>query len=238
MKKIFLLFAVAFSVGAFAQQPTVINDKNAEKRNVGSFHGLNVSDGIDVFLSSGNEAVAVSASDQKYRDKIMTTVEDGILKIWYKNDIGHILSSENRKLRAYISYKQLDMLTASSGSDVKVDGIIKSDKFALHVSAGSDFSGKVDVNELKINQHSGSDIDIEGSANTVFIEGSSGSDFNGYKLISDVANIDVSGGSDVEITVNKELSAKASGASDINYKGSPSVKESHSSGASSISKKS
>ena len=238
MKKLLFCFAIVVSASAFSQKQAVINDKNAETRNVGSFHAINVSDGIDLYLSNGNEAVAVSASEQKYREKIMTAVENGILKIWYKSDLNHVLFSGDRKLRAYVSYKQLDMLTAAGGCDIKVDGIIKSDKFGLHVSAGSDFSGKVNVDELKINQHSGSDIDIEGSANKVFIESSSGSDFNGYKLISDVAEIEASGGSDVEITVNKELSAKASGASDINYKGSANVKEKNASGASSISKRS
>jgi hypothetical protein len=197
-----------------------------------------VSDGIEVYLVNGDKAVAVSASQLKFRDKIKTTVENGVLKIIYKNDVSHIMFHEDRKLKAYISYKQLDMITASTGCDIESDGTIKSQSLSLHISGGSDFRGKVDVGELKISQHSGSDIQIEGTAATVVIESSSGSDFTGYKLISDIARVDVSGGSDVEITVNKELSAKASGASDINYRGNPSVKESNTSGASSISRKS
>lgn len=238
MKQIIFALAIAASASGYAQKQQVFNDKNAETRTVGHFHAIEVSDGIDVYLENGDEAVAVSASQQKFRDKIKTTVEDGVLKIIYKNDVGHILLHEDRKLKAYISYKQLNEITASTGCDIKSNGTIKSQSLSLKVSAGSDFKGKVDVGELRISQQSGSDIELEGNATTVVIEGSSGSDFRGYKLFSDIARVDISGGSDVEITVNKELSAKASGASDINYRGNPSVKESNTSGASSISRKS
>jgi len=35
---------------------------------------------------SNEEAVAVSAKDTKYRERIRTEVKDGVLKIWYDND--------------------------------------------------------------------------------------------------------------------------------------------------------
>ena len=47
-----------------------INDPNAEKRQVPSFTGIDIGGGIDLYLSQGEEAVAVSASEAKYRDKI------------------------------------------------------------------------------------------------------------------------------------------------------------------------
>ena len=48
---------------------------------------------------------------------------------------------------------------------------------------------------------------------------SSGSDFNGYDLVSETCKADASSGSDIEITVNKELQAEASSGGGINYKG-------------------
>ena len=54
--------------------------------------------------------------------------------------------------------------------------------------------------------------------------------------MTDVCNVEASGGSDIYITVNKELVAGASGGSDIFYKGNGSVKEMKSSGSSSVKK--
>ncbi|MEJ7671193.1 MAG: DUF2807 domain-containing protein [Chitinophagaceae bacterium] len=94
------------SVSIFAQNKTIINDKNAEPRSVKNYHAINVSNGIDLYLSYGEEAAAVSASEIKYRDKIKTEVENGVLKIWYDQDLSNqIIFTNKRDLRAYVSYK-------------------------------------------------------------------------------------------------------------------------------------
>lgn len=233
MKKLFFIATILISVVSVAQTKTIINDKNAEPRKVSGFHAIKVSDGIDLYLSYGDEAAAVSASEPKYRDRIKTEVDNGVLKIWYDRDAANkIFFGEKRNLRAYVSYKDLDMLTASAGSDVLVDGTIKANNFSLHLSSGSDFKGNVDVNELKVDQSSGSDIKIGGNAKTVFIETSSGSDFNGLNLVTDICTAQASSGSDINISVNKQLTAHATSGSDIRYRGQPSVTESKSSGGS------
>jgi hypothetical protein len=233
MKKIFSIILLVHSSFLFAQDKTVINDKNAVPRNVKEFHAIKVSDGIDMYLSYGDEAAAVSASEIKYRDRIKTEVEDGVLKIWYDRDAAsQLLFTNKRNLKAYVSYKNLNKITGSSGADVLVDGVIKSNSLSITISSGSDFKGNVDVNELTVDQSSGSDVKIGGRANRVSIETSSGSDFKGFNLTTDVCTAKASSGSDIAITVNKELNAHASSGSDISYKGNPSVTRSKSSGGS------
>jgi hypothetical protein len=90
---------------------------------------------------------------------------------------------------------------------------------------------------LSIHQSGGSDVDLSGNTTTLHVEASGGSDFHGYGLLTDFCSIKASGGSDANITVNKELNADASGGSDIYYKGSGVVKEVRSSGSGSVSKK-
>ena len=68
------------------------------------------------------------------------------------------------------------------------------------------------------------------------IDASGGSDFKGYDLAADICNLQASGGSDVYITINKELIADASGGSDVHYKGNGLIREIKSSGSSSIKK--
>ncbi len=65
MKHIVLLAAFAFTglLSFFAQTENTARDKDAEKRDVKGFHAIQVSDGIDLYLSQGEETVAISASD-------------------------------------------------------------------------------------------------------------------------------------------------------------------------------
>jgi hypothetical protein len=239
MKNFTLLtvFALA-AVMAMAQHPKVITDPNAQKRTVSSFHGIAIHSGIDLYLSqAGDEAVAVSASDPEYRDRIVTEVVDGILHIYLDDKWHWNWGWGNRKLKAYVSCKILDQLTASGGSDVYIDEAIKSQKLDLHLSGGSDLHGKMEVGELMIGQSGGADAYISGSAGQLNVHVSGGSDFHGYDLAVDNCHAQASGGSDVYVTVNKELDATASGGSDIHYKGSGSVHESHTSGSGSVSRK-
>jgi hypothetical protein len=236
MKKIvgLIMFVASFSA-VIAQK--AINDPNAEKRNVSGYHAIEVGGGIDLYLSQGEEAVAVSASETKYRDRIKTEVKNGVLKIWYdyKNNL-NLDWGTNRKMKAYVSFKNLDKLEGSGGSDIMVEGAIKVSTLSLDVSGGSDFEGKVEANDLKVDASGGSDVKISGTVKKLDIDASGGSDFKGYELAADVCNLQASGGSDVYITVNKELSADTSGGSDVFYKGNGNVREMKSSGSSSIKK--
>ena len=231
MKKLLFSLLVTGLVTTASAQKT-INDSNAEKRNVSAFHAIEVSGGIDLYLSQGEEAVAVSASKNEYRAKIKTEVKDGVLKIWYEWNSNLRFDWSNHKLKAYVSFKNIDRLEGSGGSDISIDGSIKVAKLVMEVSGGSDFDGKVETDELKIHASGGSDVDISGKAARLTIDASGGSDFKGYDLASDICNVEASGGSDIHVTVNKELSANASGGSDVYYKGTGMIRDLKTSGSS------
>jgi len=234
MKKFIFLLSLATMVMTVAAQK-VVKDANVEKRNVSGYHAISISGGIDLYLSQGNESVAVSASEIKYRDRIKTEVKNGVLTIWFDHN-GVNWGHDDRRMKAYVSFKELDKLTASGGSDIDVDGAIKVNRLSVDISGGSDFEGKVEISELKVEASGGSDTKISGAVKSLDIVASGGSDFKGYDLTAEVCKLDASGGSDVYITVSKELSAEASGGSDVFYKGSGTVRDLKSSGSSSIKK--
>lgn len=231
MKRIFGFLLLVVFISAVHAQKTV-KDVNAGKRNISGFHAIEISGGIDLYLSQGDEAVAVSANTVEHRDRIITSVENGVLKIWYDWKSNFRIDWGNYKLKAYVSAKNLDMLRASGGSDVDIDGTLKVSKLELRISGGSDFSGKVELNDLKVEASGGSDVSISGKADRLSVEASGGSDFKGYELSTDICNVDASGGSDIYITVNKELSASASGGSDVYYKGNGLIRDMRTSGSS------
>jgi hypothetical protein len=234
MKKIkLLLLACIAGLSAYAQN---VNDPNAEKRDVGSFHGIHLSSAFDVYLSQGNdEAVAVSAADPKWRSRITVEVKNGILHIGYDSE--GKWGSGNKKLKAYISFKQIDELYVSGACDVFTSGEIKAGKLDIHLSGASDLKTKVKVDsKLTVDLSGASDITIGGSTIDLSIEASGASSFKGYDLSSDNCDARASGASDIKITVNKQLSAHATGASDVHYKGDGIIRDLRSSGASSVSK--
>lgn len=239
MKRFFLLVIVSTTAILTKAQEQLVVDANAELRTVsGSFSSIKVSGGIDLYLSQSNdEAIAVSASEDRFKQSIKTTVDNGVLKISYNGDRLWAMT-RNKRLKVYVSFKNIDRLDVSGASDVVVAGTITAKKLDLHLSGASDFKGAVKVNDLQLDLSGASDIKISGTAVTVNIASSGASDVKGDDLKTEVCTANASGASDINITVNKELNAHASGASKILYSGDALIKEMHSGGASKIAKRS
>ena len=233
--KYLLFLSFCLLVQAAGAQET-IHDPNAQLRTVGSFHAVEVSGGIDLYLSTGAPAVVISARDEESRNAIKTEVRNGVLYISY--DYKFRSGLRNRALKAYVAGMNLTQLGASGGSDIRISGELKSDDLSIALSGGSDLSGQINVGKLVVEQSGGSDMNIKGRVGNLRIEASGGSDFNGYDLLSEECTIAASGGSSINITVNKELSAEASGGSDVSWKGSASVREAKASGTGRVSHRS
>jgi hypothetical protein len=232
MKKV--LLAAVILCSAFITRAQ-INDANAEVRTVTSFHAIDVSSSFDVYLNqSETEALAVSANETKFRDRIKSEVRDGVLHIWYDN--AGKWNTGNKKLKAYISFKQLDKIISSGACDLLITGTLKSESLTIKQSGASDLKGKLEVDRLMVDLNGASDMTVSGTVTKLDVDASGASDFKGFDLVTELCNVKATGASDIKITVNKEISAEATGASDIRYKGNGVIRDLKSSGASSVSK--
>jgi Putative auto-transporter adhesin, head GIN domain len=240
MKKLFSIFV--FSVFFIYTHAQKINDPNAEVREAKNFHAISVSSAFDVFISQGDEeVVAVSASEEKYKADIKVEVRDGILRIRFEKE-GKFWKGWNTdkvKLRAYISFKNIDKLTASGACDIRIQGSIKADNLTVNLSGASDLKeGNINAKKLNADISGASSMNISGSAGELHVEANGASDFKGFDFSVDYCDAHATGASRINITVNKELSARASGASDVHYKGDGLIKDIKTSGASNVSKRS
>lgn len=238
MKKIALgLAALLLTVCVMAQK--TFNDPNAELRDVKGFKGVTVATGIQLYISQdATEGVAISAETEEIRAKVKTVVQDGVLRIYFEaNPLKFKFKYLKKKVKAYVSIATVEKLAVSSGAYMQVEGTIKSDKLLLEAHSGGTFKGNVEASALSVDHESGSVVKISGIAGKVDVEGSSGSDFSGYDLITEKANVKVSSGASVKLTINKEVTAKASSGGELVYKGSASRNDVHTSSGGSVSNK-
>lgn len=231
--RIITVLLVLVTVMTQAQEKVVINDPNAQVRNVGSFSEISVSSSIDLYLSNDDkETVVVSAREPYLRDRIITRINGNRLEIFF--EYKGKMNWTDMRLKAYVSFKTLNKIRASGSSDVYVNGLIRSENLEIGLSGSSDFSGALDVKNLKLDQSGSSDSKISGRAATVDIDLSGASDVKAFDLAVQQCKIDLSGSSDVSITCNGEMTVSASGASDVKYKGSGVIREIRTSGSSSV----
>lgn len=198
---------------------------NRQTRQISGFHGISVSSGIDLYLSQKNTEEVVVEANSDDLDKIITKVEAGILKIYVKEKSWLNMNWDKNPRKVYVSFKTLDKLDASAGSDVNADGVLKLDNLDLDASSGSDVRLELEANELSAESSSGSDITLKGNANVMQTSASSGSDINASELQAKKCTASVSSGADIRIYVIDELDANASSGGDITYYGNPKTKD-------------
>lgn len=197
----------------------------AAKRDVSAFHALDVNSGIQVVLiASDKEEVYVSASTNEYLDKLSTYVEGGVLKIKYDLQIGKH-KKEERDLKAWVYYKQLDMVNGSTGALIKWQGSLKAVTMKMKANTGAIITGAVDITDLDVDQDTGSIVTLTGNSVRISVKGDTGSIFKGADLVTQNCSATASTGAGVYITVNKELNVKANTGGFIKYKGEGGIRE-------------
>lgn len=210
---------VAFS--AMGQQTKVYNDPNAKTRNLsGAFKKISVSSGVELYLTQGNEtALAISVSDNKYEERFKTEVVDGVLKIYYDNKGVTWINEKNRKLKAWVSYKTLESIKASAGSNVILANPLNADALAISCSSGAMLTGQLKASVLSANVDSGAQISATGTVGKLTVSAGSGAIFKGYNLTTEYCTASANSGAIIRIEVQKEINASAKSGGVINYKG-------------------
>ena len=197
-----------------------------EKRNPGSFTGINVGGGIDVELKNGSTEVVVESDDNiiKY---IETDVENGQLKIRLRN-----INLHDAHLKVYVTAPEINNINSSASSDVVAKNVLRSEKtIQLHSSSGSEIKAVLDAPEVFANASSGGELNLSGRTRDLKAESSSGSTINAKELLSENTTIQVSSGASANVYASLTLDATASSGGNVTYRGAAvTVKKSVSSG--------
>ncbi|AOW21833.1 head GIN domain-containing protein [Urechidicola croceus] len=204
------------------------NVVSEDRKITSDFNEIKVSQGIQVFLTQGNDTDISVEADENIIDLLITEVDGDVLKIYFEKNV-----SRAKARNVYLTANKLNRIKTSSGSHVKGEGTFKSKSMNLDSSSGSGININVDAGEIICSTSSGANMTVKGSTNTFNGNASSGSHINAGNLISNIGDADVSSGAGIKIHVNEELTAHASSGGNISYNGNPEkVNRSKSSGGS------
>jgi Putative auto-transporter adhesin, head GIN domain len=218
MKQLFTIVALFFSMLVVAQTKLT--------RTTGDFNGISSATGIIAVIKQGTEnEVIVSASKDELVNNIKTEVdENGVLKIYYKNpNKVSWNANKNVKLNAYVTYKSINSLSASSGSFMESDMPVHADDLKIEVSSGAEMELDIETKDCSINVSSGANAKIGGNATNTKIIASSGSYLKAEKLTTENCTASASSGAEIKIEITKKLNASASSGGAIRYKGNPTI---------------
>jgi hypothetical protein len=238
MKSLKIILAISaillVSVSCNAQFRTVRGNHKvvSEERKTGSFTGIRVSTGIDVFLKQGNDESVNIEADENLHEYIITEVKNGFLNIYTD---ANIRDAESKKV--YITMKEINSIVTTSAGDVFGETPIHTDNLKLEASSAGNIKLEVTASKISVDIHSSGDITISGEAEVLQGDLSSAGDLNAFNLVVKEADISASSAGDANINVTEKLKARASSAGDVNYMGNPKFIDVHASSAGDVHKK-
>lgn len=187
-----------------------------ERRLNDTFDKIEVSRGLDVYLTQGEtESIKVEA-DENLQEIIVTEVKGNVLKIYADENI-----RRSKSKKVYVTFRSVSSISSSSGSDVNSTNTINADDLELSTSSGSGMELDINAEKVSCDSSSGSDLKLSGKTNKLYAEASSGSDIKAGDLTAFSSEVKASSGADITINTSNELVAKASSGGDIRYYGNP-----------------
>lgn len=232
LKTVSILFILTLGLGGVYAQKVKGNGKTINKtRNVGSFDGIGVSGSFDVFLVAGDEGKIDISVEENLEPYLVTEVSNGNLKIKWKP--GTKIQTSNTTTIT-VHFKSIEKLAMAGSGDIVGKDIIKGSSMEIAVAGSGDIAVALEMGRVETAISGSGDIKLEGKAENFEAAVSGSGDVDAYDLITDNAELKISGSGSIGANVQKELVARISGSGKIKYKGQPRIEDTKVSGSGSI----
>ena len=176
----------------------------------GSFNSIEVSTGIDLFLTQSESPNISVQADENIQELIIIEIKNETLKIYMDKSSHHVTSK-----KVVVNFLTIEQIKATTGSEVFSTNTLKVPSLDLSTSSGSEMELSVETRRISSSSSSGSELTLKGSTEEFIGSSSSGSELNASKLITNYCEINASSGSDLSVNCQEELNAKASSGAHI-----------------------
>lgn len=211
-----------------------INAQEKENRTIEDFSAIEVSSGINLYITQGDEINLLVECEKSEMHKIITEVKNGTLHVYNKNSYKWGM---NKAPKVHLTFKSLSSITCSGGADVYSQNTIKEKNLIVTTNGGADAYLDIISEELSLKTSGGSDIKIKGTTQNLKASASGGSDIHASDLKAQTVIVSTSGGADASVWATESITAKASGGGDVDYRGNPKIKNITESGGGDITQK-
>ena len=206
--------------------------QQSETRGIGSFSGVKVTEGIDVYLKKGGkESVRVEVTGTDLAN-IITEVSGSYLRVHMRD--GRYRGKINAKV--YVTYVSVDKLSAGSAGSIFSEGTIEADDMEVSASSAGSIEITVSANSVNASASSAGEIELQGKTKFLEIDASTAGQIDAYDLEAQRVSAEASSAGSLKISVVDDLKAHASSGGSIRYHGNPNRSNTNSSSGGSVKK--
>jgi hypothetical protein len=221
------LWAIILLVGS-----TTLIQAQSQTRALGSFSGVKVAEGVDVYLTKGDKESARVETDGVKPENVITEVSGSYLKVHMRDGNHH------GTVKVYVTYVKIDRLSASSAGSIYSEGTIQASTLEISTSSAGNVEVTVNAESIDISASSAGEAEIKGKTKTLNTDASSAGEIDAYDLEAEDVVAGASSAGSIRINVSNALTAKASSGGSIRYRGNPNKSITDSSSGGSVKKSS
>src|SRR5688572_3027731 len=222
MKRIFLfaLLILVFASGCreiSGRKERGSGNIKTDTRNASGFHSVHVSGDIDVFLKQDSSTTVKVEADDNLLEYIEVYTDNSTLII--RTQSGVRLRPSN-KIKVWVSNPSYRELKVSGASSMQSETRITSTEgVRVGISGASEGRLEIDAPRVSVEISGASNLTIRGRTKDLEAGSSGASHIKCFDLLAENTEVEASGASSAEVYASVRLEGRASGASQIKYKG-------------------
>lgn len=217
-----LIFILTFSINGQNWKSKKIKGNGhviEVNRTTSEYNDIAIGGAFDVILTKGEEGKITIKGEKNITPYIATEVQDGTLKIKYKNNTN---ITTTKKLTVTVNIEEIESISLGGSGKIYSNTPIKTNKFRASIGGSGKINLEIDSNTLKASIGGSGSINLKGTTNHLSVSIAGSGSINAYQLVTDETTANVAGSGNVKVTVNKAIKAKIVGSGNVYYKGNPS----------------
>jgi hypothetical protein len=186
--------------------------------NTQPYKTINVSGSMEVFLEKGTEGKISIAAEDNVMDRIVVESDGETLTISMKSNTSLY---NTKKIKITVPFEELSEVSLKGSGNVEGKDLLKTNSLALNVQGSGNIKASIEVTTLIARLNGSGDIKISGKVTDVDVKTTGSGNFEGKELISENAQISISGSGDSTIFAKTMLKARIQGSGSVFYGGNP-----------------
>ena len=222
MKRTWAIFAgllILLSSCHYFEGERVKGDGNVttETLPITDFKGVDVGGAIDLYLTQGDTYSVKVVTDQNLHQYIEVKKDGSVLRVHPTRNTN---LDATGKIKVYVTAPSFASIEASGACTVTSETKLTS-QAGIDVDLTGASKAELDLNapNVGIEASGASGVSLKGETKNLSVNGSGSSSIKAFELLSETADVDISGASDADVYASVKLNGQSSGASTIRYKG-------------------
>lgn len=184
------------------------------------FEGIDMAMHGEVYITRGQSSSVVVSAPENLLPYIRTRVVGGNLLI----DTDRCVRNRINEVQVYITMPSLSTIRVAGSGKISTQDTWSINNLAIDISGSGSVSGEFNTDQINTRISGSGEVILTGTTlmHNVIISGSG--HVSGYNLVSQHADIRISGSGHAYVLVNDQINGKITGSGNIYYKGSPNVK--------------